>query len=268
MINFSKPCGGLKPAQGFLDAHCHLADDRIASNLEKEIAEANQVSVTQFISSALCQEEFEMIKLPKFQKLRKFVKWSAGIHPYYDKTDEKDFPRLIRLCDDKEIIAIGEIGLDKRKDNYDWQKKMLLLQLDLAMNYNLPVVFHTVRQYYELHKIIKNNFPKVRGFLHAFNSSKEIFEEFKKYDLAFSLNAKPPKDEVIRAIIKHGYYLFETDAPFMRPRELNEDFNHLKNLMWTVNKTAKVCGLHIDELQRIQKKTIKTLFDNKINWEG
>ncbi|MDO9577872.1 MAG: TatD family hydrolase [Candidatus Cloacimonadales bacterium] len=217
MINFPKPCGGFKPAQGFIDAHCHLADERISSNLEEEISDAKQVGITHFISSALCKEEFEMMKLPKFLKLRKFVKWTAGIHPYYDKTDEKDFQSLIKLCDEKQIIAVGEIGLDKRKDNFDWQKKILLQQLDLAMNYDLPVVFHTVRQYYELPKILKNNFPKVRGFLHSFNASLEIYESFQHYDLAFSLNAKLPKDEVIRAILQRNFYLFETDAPYQKP---------------------------------------------------
>ena len=69
------------------------------------------------------------------------------------------------------------IWLDNRNDNFEWQKKILLMQLDLAKNYDLPVVFHTVKQYYELDKILKNNFPKVQGFLHAFNASQEIFDE-------------------------------------------------------------------------------------------
>ncbi len=245
----------------FIDVHCHLADSRIAANLEQELAEAKKAGVDHFISSALCNEEFELIQLPKFQKLRKFIKWSAGIHPYYEKTDENDFQSLIRLCDDKQIIAIGEIGLDKRKDNFEWQKKILLTQLDLAKNYDLPVIFHTVKQYYELDKILKNNFPKVRGFLHAFNASQEIFEIFKKYDLGFSLNAKPPKDEVICAIIKHGFYFFETDAPYMRPRELNEDFNHLKNLVWVVKQISQKANTNLEALKEKQYKNVCDMFD-------
>ena len=245
---------------GFIDVHCHLSDERILSNLDEEISQANQAGVTHFVSSALCKKEFEMITLPKFQKLRKYVFWSAGIHPYYDKSSEDDYELLIKHCDAKEIIAIGEIGLDKRKDNFEWQKKILLMQLDLAKNYDLPVVFHTVKQYYELNKILKNNFPKVRGFLHAFNASQEIFEEFKKYDLGFSLNAKQPKDEVIRAIIKHGFYLFETDAPYMRPRELKEDFNHLKNLVWAVEQVSQKADIGLEILKEGQLKNFCELF--------
>jgi TatD DNase family protein len=244
----------------FIDVHCHLTDERIASNLDKEISEAKAVGVTHFISVVLCQEEFKMMKLPKFQKLKEFAHWTAGIHPHYEKTDEKDFEKLIQLCDEKAIIAVGEMGLDSRNDDFNWQKKMLLKQLDLAVNYNLPVVFHCVRKYYELHKILKNNFPKVRGFMHAFNASMEIFTEFSKYDLAFSMNAIPPKDDVIRAVIKRGFYLFETDAPAMRPRELKEEFNHLKNLIWAVDRISEISQIEKQELATTEWKSFEQIF--------
>ena len=252
--------------KGFIDVHCHLSDNRILKNIDDEISSAQEAGITCLVSSSLCKDEYELIKLPKFQKTKKSgneleIKWSAGIHPYYDKSSENEFELLIKHCDAKEIIAIGEIGLDKRKSNFEWQKKILLMQLDLAKNYDLPVVFHTVKQYYELDKILKNNFPKVRGFLHAFNASQEIFENFKKYDLGFSLNAKPPKEEVIHSIIKHGYYLFETDAPYMRPRELNEDFNHLKNLIWNIKQISKKADTSMEILKEKQFKNFCELFE-------
>lgn len=244
--------------KGFIDAHCHLADSRISANLEQELADAKNAGVDHFISSALCREEFEMIKLPKFQK--RFIKWTAGVHPYYEKSSEDDFELLIKYCDAKDIIGIGEIGLDKRKDNFNWQKKILLMQLDLAKNYDLPVVFHTVKQYYELHKILENNFPRVRGFLHAFNASMEIAELFSKFDLAFSLGCRPPQKDVLEFIIDRGFFLFETDAPYQKPVDDKNDFNHLKNLMWVVDETAQITELDKQELESIQSKSFKQIF--------
>lgn len=245
---------------GFIDAHCHLADNRIAVNLEQELSEAKESGISCFISSALCKEEFELMKLPKYQKLRKFIKWSAGIHPYYEKNSEDDFDELIKLCDEKKIIAIGEIGLDKRKDNFEWQKKILLMQLDLAKNYDLPVVFHTVKQYYELDKILKNNFPKIKGYLHGFNTSREIAKQFSKFDLAFSLGCKPPKKDVLKFVIDRGFFLFETDAPYQKPVDDKNDFNHLKNLMWVVDKVSQIIELDKQELEAIQSKSFEQIF--------
>lgn len=257
----SKSCAN---SFGFIDVHCHLGEERILSNLDKEISDAKEVGISRFISNALCQEEFELMNSKQISEFQDTILWSAGIHPYYDKSSEDDIESLIKFCDEKKIIAIGEIGLDNRKDNFEWQKKILLMQLDLAKNYDLPIVFHTVKQYYELDKILKNNFPKVRGFMHAFNASHEIFDKFKKYDLGFSLNAKPPKDEVICAIIKHGFYFFETDAPYMRPRELNEGFNHLKNLVWNVKQISQKTDTSLEILKERQFKNFCDLFEYDI----
>jgi len=244
-----------------IDVHCHLSEERIFSNLDIEISDAKEAGISNFISNALCQEEFELMNTKQINDYGDTIFWTAGIHPYYDKSSENDIESLIKLCDEKKIIAIGEIGLDKRKDNHEWQRKMLLMQLDLAHNYNLPVVFHTVKQYYELHKILKNNFPNVRGFLHAFNASQEVFETFSQYDLGFSLNAKPPQDHVLRSIIKYGYYFFETDAPYMKSTELDEDYNHLKNLRWIVEQVSDKTEIDLDILLERQQFNVRNLFE-------
>ncbi len=241
---------------GFIDAHCHLADERIAANLEQELSEAKEAGISCFISSALCQEEFEWHQNQNIPQM----KWSAGIHPYYEKSSEDDFELLIKHCDAKEIIAIGEIGLDTRNDDYKWQKQILLKQLDLAQNYDLPVVFHTVQKYYELYKLLKSNFPKIRGYLHSFNASKEIAELFSKFDLAFSLGCKPPKEDVVELIINRGFFLFETDAPYQKPVDDKNDFNHLRNLMWAVDKVSQITELDKHELEAIQSKSFEQVF--------
>jgi len=245
---------------GWIDAHCHLTDERIFNNLEEEISSARDVGISSFISSVLCRDEYEFIQLPKFQKLRKFIYWSAGIHPYYEKSSENDFAYLIKLCDEKKIAAIGEIGLDKRNDNLEWQKKILLKQLDLAKNYNLPVIFHVVKNYYELFKILKEHFPKIFGFIHGFNSSKEVFENLSKFDLGFSLNLYPPKSEVIKRTIKRGFYFFETDAPYQKEEGSKEEYNHLKNLIKVVENVSEITGIDKEILKKKQYENFQMLF--------
>ncbi|MCF7793094.1 MAG: TatD family hydrolase [Candidatus Cloacimonetes bacterium] len=244
----------------FLDAHCHLADERMASNLQNELDEAKKAGVTRFISSALCREEFTWHQQNQFPGMY----WSAGIHPFYEKSDEKDFEFLIKFCDEKQIAAIGEIGLDGRNKNSEWQKQILLQQLDLAANYDLPVVFHVVHKYYDLYKIIKNNFPKIHGYLHAFNSSLDVAENFSKFDLAFSIGCKPPKKEVLQYIFNRSLILCETDAPYQKPHDSKEDFNHLKNLGLVVENIKKTCNCSFNNIFSVQNKTINMIFEDKL----
>ncbi|MDP8203411.1 MAG: TatD family hydrolase [Candidatus Tenebribacter mawsonii] len=244
-----------------IDMHCHLGDKRILDNLDTEITSANNVGISKFISNALCDEEFKLINSELINKFHDSILWTAGVHPYYEKSKESDLDKIIQLCEEKQVIGIGEIGLDGRNNNEEWQNRILLQQLDIARNFELPVIFHTVKKYYELHKILKNNFPNVRGFLHAFNASQDVFETFSHYDLGFSLNAKPPQDKVIRAIIKHGNFFFETDAPYMKPPELNDDFNHLKNLKWIVGQISKKTKTDLNVLLQRQLYNFNELFE-------
>jgi len=240
---------------GWIDAHCHLSDKRL--NIKKEIADANESGITGFISTALCQEEYNWHSLHNITQM----KWCAGIHPYYEKSSEKDFDSLIKLCDDNKIVAIGEIGLDKRKDNFEWQKKILLKQLDLAHNYNLPVIFHIVKQYYELYKILKDNFNSINGFLHSFNSSGDVAELFFQLGLGFSLSANFPKIDVINKIIKYGFYFFETDAPYQKFYNSKEEYNHLKNLIRTVDSISMKTKINKKILMKRQYNNLKNLFN-------
>ncbi len=238
--------------KNLIDAHCHLNDERIFA----EVPEALGLGISGFISSALCQEEYDW----HIQNDIPEMKWCAGIHPYYEKSKESDLERIIQLCEEKKIICIGEIGLDGRNDNEDWQINVLLQQLDIARNFDLPVVFHTVRKYYELYKILKNNFPKVKGYLHGFNASKDIAENFAKFDLAFSIGCKSPKDDCINYITKRGFFLFETDAPYQKPNDSKDEYNHLKNLLWNVENISAKSGISIAKLTEIQFKSYVSLF--------
>ena len=138
-----------------IDVHCHLTESRIFDNLEAEISSARKCGIEGFISSALCKKEFEAIGGSAFTQFENCIRWSAGIHPIYEENAVNYFDDLVKLCDEKKIIAIGEVGLDGRKNNADFQEKMLLEQLDLAQNYNLPVVFHCVKKHYELYELLK-----------------------------------------------------------------------------------------------------------------
>ena len=139
-------------------------------------------------------------------------------------------------------------------------EKILLKQLDLAKHYHLPVIFHVVGNYYELYKILKKYFPKVFGFIHGFNSSKEVFENFSKFDLGFSLNLHPSKPEVLKMIIKRGFYFFETDAPYQKEKESKEEFNHLKNLIQVVENVSEITGTNKENLKKKQFENFRMLF--------
>ena len=236
----------------WFDAHCHFFELDEKGVLDKELNAAEEVGG--FFCSALSKEQFDWY----ITNDKKYpIKWYAGIHPYYDKSDIKDLDKIISLAQDKKIIGIGEIGLDKRGNDKEHQKEILLKQLDIATQFDLPVVFHVVGKYYELYKILKKNFPKIRGILHGFGGSQEIFEMFKKFDLAFSIGNKFDNDNLMKEIIKYGFFTVETDAPYQKPKGSDDDYNHLSNLGLIIKKMEKFTN----SAKEIQYKSIKKIFN-------
>lgn len=236
----------------FIDAHCHLFDFYEQNSLQFELKNAKYTS--HFLGSALGEDEYEWYDKLNFPN----IKFYAGIHPYYQKSSEKLLPKLIKLAEKKKIIGIGEIGLDKRNSDFEWQKKMLLTQLDIAVQFDLPVVFHIVGMYYELRKILKNSFPKLRGMLHGFHGSVEIAKIFP--EMLFSIGCRFPKEEALQFIVEQKCFCLETDAPYQKPMQTKDSNNHLRNIIVPVTKITQISNLAENDIAKIQKENIENLF--------
>ncbi|MCD4819686.1 MAG: TatD family hydrolase [Candidatus Cloacimonetes bacterium] len=240
----------------WIDAHCHLNELDIKNILSKKIKQAKKSNIKLFLSSALCESEYEWHKKSGLPNML----WYAGIHPVYEKSDLKDLPTIIELAESKKIIGIGEIGLDTRDFDEQKQTDLLLEQLNIANEFDLPVIFHIVGKYYELFKLLKNNFPRVRGILHGFNASQKITEIFTKFDLTFSIGCRFPKLEVLKFILKYGNYCFETDAPYQKPYASVDEFNHLSNLLVPINFIIQNLNIEREKLLDRQFQIIRNLF--------
>src|ERR1035437_2048815 len=81
--------------------------------------------------------------------------YSLGLHPWHINSIATDFDAIESLryyCNtDKNLIAIGEIGIDRSIPiAYDVQIRLFEFQLGIAMEYKLPVIIHCVKSYSDL----------------------------------------------------------------------------------------------------------------------
>ena len=191
---------------GIIYAHCHLADIKLR---KYDLSTDNDIAGVLSVALDMNQANWHKANAqPKMQ-------WIAGKHPLFQESFSID--QLEQLIQEKAIVGIGEIGFDKRGNNLQYQKDILLEQLALANDYDLPVIFHVVKEYYQLLKILKNNFPNTRGFFHSFNSSLQVMKEFEKFNLAFSFDCRFSKIEILQNAYTNKKLLLETDSPFQKP---------------------------------------------------
>ena len=139
---------------------------------------------------------------------------STGQHPLYPKNSITN-EILINLLEKNQLYAVGEIGFDKKNKDFEYQKNIFIKQTDIANQFHKPVIVHCVGYYYELYKIIKENFPKTNFILHRFQGSKEVIQTLSQFNVIFSLHESIIKiknsSSIIKEIIENHRFAFETD---------------------------------------------------------
>jgi len=239
------------------DAHCHLFNVAEDYNLELMLSESRKKGISGWLSNALNKEEVHW----HVQNSIPGMHFSAGIHPVYDAGTTLTLDELETLCKEQKIFAIGEIGLDKNNRNTAQQLTLLKDQLSLARAYDLPVVFHIIGHYDLFYKAL-SDLP-VKGIWHGFYAPVEIVRQFSKFDMTFSLGSvliHSLKHEIVNAVIKHGNYLVETDAPYNLSKQsiVNEPGqNPLIKLLVLNNMVSRMNGVKIESLNQDLLKNIR-----------
>ncbi|WP_341901553.1 TatD family hydrolase [Fluviicola taffensis] len=101
--------------------------------------------------------------------------FSFGIHP---KESETDLLEIAKICEELSLkqgfLAIGEIGLDNRYNNFAEQEERYVFQLKLAARFNKPVILHCVNSWDRCRFLHEKNAPATTLIYHGFNKASII----------------------------------------------------------------------------------------------
>jgi len=194
------------------DAHCHLSEVAKRGDFTVWLTEARRKGIKFFFSNALSVEEVDWHRQQRIEGMQ----FSAGIHPLYDAGTPIPLEILNELASTKQIYAIGEIGLDKRNKDLPGQLKILNAQLEIARDYDLPVVWHIVGHLDVFYKLL--SVWQLPGIWHGFSESVETLKLFSKFDIYSSLGPALIKSAQIKLLkddlFRNSYFLLESDAPY------------------------------------------------------
>lgn len=149
---------------------------------------------------------------------------ALGLHPcFLQQHQENDLQLLQKLCKEHIIHAIGEIGLDYYLKTLDRERQQFyfIKQLEIASDFNLPVLIHARKSHEEVLKHLKS-FTGIKGIIHAYSGSYEQAKEFIKlgFKLGFGGAFTYPRAKKLRSLVEKlplEAWVVETDAPDMSP---------------------------------------------------
>lgn len=142
--------------------------------------------------------------------------YSIGFHPWYLQDDTKGIRRVIKSMDNEQIVAIGEIGLDRMTTSeIEKQKEIFIKQIQIAVAFHKPVIVHCVKAYSDCLELLKAMNPSIPFIFHGFNANLEIVEKLSRWNVYYSfgyqlLNKNENLGELFK-IIPPERIFFETD---------------------------------------------------------
>lgn len=261
----------------WIDAHCHLADPRMESQLEALLQDARDLGVSAWVQGGVDPKDWDRQKELKGH-YGKAIYTCFGLHPWWvaKQNGESLKQALLQLQD--ELVhadAVGELGLDgmeKFKESFPLQETAMRRQLEIAKDFSKPLVLHIVRSHKEALQILGEfKTSHFTGIIHSFSGT---LPDAKAYcDLGFTLSISGTilRDgnaglaSVVKAIPLERIVV-ETDAPDQSPYMaggVREKINAPKNLIAFAAGIAKIKGTSTEAVLDQSRENVKALFKGK-----
>lgn len=163
------------------ESHAHYDDEQFEEDRTELLNSMQENGIGTIINvGATFQSCTEVVQLAQEYP---FIYAAVGVHP--DEVgilDEEKFAYLREQCKKDKVVAVGEIGLDYYWDNesHEIQKKWFQRQLELAREFNLPVIIHSRDAAADTLEMMQQHAKGLRGVIHCFSYSKEIAQEYVK----------------------------------------------------------------------------------------
>lgn len=246
-----------------VDTHCHIYGESYKDDINEVLQRAQEnLEFIVNIGYDLWSSETAVEMANKYD----FVYATVGVHPtdisgYTDEVEEK----LLELCKNPKVVAIGEIGLDYHwmKDSKEVQENYFRKQMNLAQKTNKPVVIHT-REAMEDTVNILQEYKDVRGILHCYPGSYETAKQLMDryyFGIAgvvtFKNNVKT-KEFIEKMPLER--LIIETDSPYLTPVPHRGKRNEPSYVEFVANEIAKIKGISLEEVIKITTENAKKIY--------
>lgn len=249
-----------------VDTHCHIHEPDYALSVVSVDANAQAAGVVQMI--CVGTDATTSAQAVVFVQNRSNSWASVGIHPHDAKGGKNELKKLQNLlkASSNKIIAIGECGLDyfyghsSKKD----QEKALRYQIELALEYNLPLIFH-VRDAFDDFWPIFDSYKNLRGVVHSFTDTQANLEKILQRNLYVGVNGiatftKVPQQREMYKNIPLAHLLLETDAPFLTPVPFRGKVNEPAHVRVVAGFLAELRNQSPTKIAEATTKNARTLF--------
>ncbi|MFR9650340.1 MAG: TatD family hydrolase [Rikenellaceae bacterium] len=256
----------------FIDTHAHLYVEQYDADCQEVIDRSREAGVGMVIMPDIDSHTRDAMFLLA-EAHPSYLRTMVGVHP----TCINDNPQwrseismvaeVLERGDAPSLCALGEVGLDLywSRDFLAEQSEALRMQLELAIEYKLPIDVHVRDAWAEIIPILREYRGAIHGAIHAYSGGAEEYEiirsigdfkfgiggvvTFKRSSLVAAVEAIPLED-----------ILLETDAPYLTPTPHRGSRNEPAYIPLIAAKIAEIKGVDINEVARVTSDNARQVF--------
>lgn len=250
-----------------VDTHCHIHFPDYELDPEEVITEAAKDGITKMLAVGCTLPDSKLAV--KFAARHKNIWAAIGLHPHEGAeyvSDHLALQQFHELAVKPRVVAIGETGLDYHymHSTKEDQQKLFRFQLDMAVEHDLPLVFHVREAFADFCRIV-DEYRGLKGVVHSFSSDVGDLDEILSRGFYVGLNgimtftSNRSQLEAAKAL-PLDKMLLETDAPFLTPVPFRGKICQPKHVRVTAEFLAELRGETLEELALATTANAKELF--------
>ncbi|MCX7041941.1 MAG: TatD family hydrolase [Gammaproteobacteria bacterium] len=246
------------------DSHSHLDAPEFDDDRAVVLQRAHDAGVTEQLVPAVDHDSW-----PRLREVCAAVPGlypAYGLHPMYlHRHRPEHLPALREWIERERPRAIGECGLDFFVDGLDaeLQRHYLRKQLELAREFDLPVVLHARRAVEEITATLRG-IGGLRGVVHSYSGSEEQARQLFGMGFMIGIGGPLTYDRAKRlhrlvAAMPLEFLLLETDSPD-QPDALNRgQRNEPARLQLVLDAVARLRNSNPDEIASATRANARRL---------
>jgi TatD DNase family protein len=240
-----------------VDIGCNLTHDSFEGDREAVLARARAAGVVQMIVTG-ASEEGSRAALGLARSHPGDLYATAGVHPHHAADFTDDSAALLReLSTQAGVVAVGETGLDYFRDFSPRaaQREAFERQLQIGADSGLPLFLHLRDAHGDFHAILRAIRDKLSDVVvHCFTGGRDELRDYLALDCHIGITGwicDERRGTQMKDYLKDipaDRLLVETDAPYLKPRNLRPRVKTHRNepcwLPWIVDAAAAARGEH------------------------
>lgn len=248
-----------------IDSHCHFDDS--------SFDEDRQAVFERAVDNGVASQIVPAIKMDWWPRVKAICEHFPGLYPAYglhpmfmDDHDLEHLRILEQWVVNEKPVGVGECGLDFyiKNPNKPGQQRIFEGQLELAKQFNLPVIIHARKSVEQVIDTLRR-YPGVNGMLHSYSGSLQQAERLIEmgFLLSFGGPATYPGSIRLRKMISQlplDSILIETDSPDQPDSEHTRQRNEPAYLPLVLTAVSGLLEETPERVAEVTTRNVQKLF--------